>query len=107
MSPDRDDEPVFIRSRRGTTRYVYHPNNPVGLALIIGSLLFAGGVVYSLHDSGSWSEGELHDTVHSAVRTLDRSAQTIGSWTGGHKELIRDAVEESDEGPSFGGVSVS
>ncbi|MFF3289106.1 hypothetical protein [Streptomyces sp. NPDC003023] len=34
-------EPVFKRSRWGTSRYVYNPNNPVGLALIIISLAFA------------------------------------------------------------------
>ncbi|MFF2406768.1 hypothetical protein [Streptomyces sp. NPDC058092] len=38
---DRDDEPVFIRSKWGTSRYVYNPRNPVGLALILSSLLFA------------------------------------------------------------------
>ncbi|GGT62532.1 hypothetical protein GCM10010207_72530 [Streptomyces atratus] len=38
---DRDDEPVFIRSKWGTSRYVYNPRNPVGLALILISLLFA------------------------------------------------------------------
>ncbi|MEU8540451.1 hypothetical protein AB0C52_10770 [Streptomyces sp. NPDC048717] len=35
----RDDEPVFKR-RYG--KYYYNPRNPVGFALIIGSLLFAG-----------------------------------------------------------------
>ncbi|MFE5096726.1 hypothetical protein ACFRCI_42090 [Streptomyces sp. NPDC056638] len=38
---DRDDEPVFIRSKWGTSRYVYNPRNPIGLALIVISLLFA------------------------------------------------------------------
>ncbi|MFJ1617395.1 MULTISPECIES: hypothetical protein [unclassified Streptomyces] len=37
---DRDDEPVFIRSKWGTSRYVYNPRNPVGLALIVITLLF-------------------------------------------------------------------
>lgn len=37
-----DDEPVFKRSRWGTNRYYYNPQNPVGLALIVLSLLFAG-----------------------------------------------------------------
>ncbi|QES49902.1 hypothetical protein DEJ50_20830 [Streptomyces venezuelae] len=32
---DRGDEPVFIRSKWGTNRYVYNPNNPVGRALIV------------------------------------------------------------------------
>ena len=37
-----DDEPVFKRSRWGANRYYYNPRNPVGLALIVISLLFAG-----------------------------------------------------------------
>ncbi|WP_175488438.1 hypothetical protein [Streptomyces qinglanensis] len=31
----RDHEPVLIRSRWGTSRYVYNPRSPVGLALIV------------------------------------------------------------------------
>ncbi|MDI3407814.1 hypothetical protein [Streptomyces cavernicola] len=38
---DDDHEPVFKKSRWGTSRYVYNLNNPVGLALAIGSVLFA------------------------------------------------------------------
>ncbi|MDG4856675.1 hypothetical protein P8605_00575 [Streptomyces sp. T-3] len=30
-----DHEPVFIRSRWGTSRYVYNHRNPIGLALIV------------------------------------------------------------------------
>ncbi|MFC5173195.1 hypothetical protein [Streptomyces mutomycini] len=107
MSADRDDEPVFIRSKWGTSRYVYNPDNPVGLALIIGSLLFAGVFMYVLHDDSSWSDGELHDAVHSAVRTLEDKEQTVGSWAGGYDRLIDDAIQESGEGPSVGGLSVS
>ncbi|MFF4095162.1 hypothetical protein ACFYYY_15210 [Streptomyces sp. NPDC001834] len=35
----RDDEPVFIRSMWGTSRYVYNYQNPVGRALIVIALL--------------------------------------------------------------------
>ncbi|WP_327274584.1 hypothetical protein OG609_23290 [Streptomyces sp. NBC_01224] len=38
---DRDDEPVFIRSKWGTSRYVYNPRNPIGLALILITPLLA------------------------------------------------------------------
>lgn len=38
---DHDDEPVFKRSKWGTNRYYYNPDNPIGLALIVISLLFA------------------------------------------------------------------
>ncbi|MEU4949041.1 hypothetical protein [Streptomyces lavendulae] len=37
-----DDEPVFKRSKWGTNRYYYNPRNPLGLTLIVISLLFAG-----------------------------------------------------------------
>ncbi|MBT2452617.1 hypothetical protein J7F03_37375 [Streptomyces sp. ISL-43] len=37
-----DDEPVFKRGKWGTNRYTYNPNNPIGLALIIVSLVFVG-----------------------------------------------------------------
>ncbi|MFJ8160112.1 hypothetical protein ACIRBY_04190 [Streptomyces sp. NPDC096136] len=36
-----DDEPVFRRSAWGT-RYSYNPRNPLGLALIVLTLLFVG-----------------------------------------------------------------
>ncbi|MGW3329757.1 hypothetical protein ACWDF9_04295 [Streptomyces rubiginosohelvolus] len=37
MSKGQDgDEPIFIRSNWGTSRYVYNPRNPVGMGLIIG-----------------------------------------------------------------------
>lgn len=39
---DHDREPVFRRSQWGTQRYYYNPRNPIGLTLIIVSLLFAG-----------------------------------------------------------------
>ncbi|MFJ8073777.1 hypothetical protein ACIQ7Q_07510 [Streptomyces sp. NPDC096176] len=38
---NNDDEPVFKRSTWGTNRYYYNPNNPVGLFLIIASVVFA------------------------------------------------------------------
>ncbi|MFG3407381.1 hypothetical protein [Streptomyces sp. NPDC048142] len=103
MSKDHDDEPIFVRSKWGTSRYVYNPNNPIGMGLIIGSLLFAAGGLYYLFASSSWSEGEFRDAVHSAVRDLESEQHTMGSWTGGYESLIRDALEESGEGPSAGG----
>ncbi|MCM2417750.1 hypothetical protein [Streptomyces sp. RKAG293] len=36
-----DDEPVFKRSNWGTSRYYYNPRNPLGLALIVITLLVA------------------------------------------------------------------
>ncbi|WP_415952801.1 hypothetical protein [Streptomyces sp. KLOTTS4A1] len=37
-----DNEPVFKRSKWGTSRYEYNPRNPVGLVLIIISAVVAG-----------------------------------------------------------------
>ncbi|MCF6525103.1 hypothetical protein [Streptomyces sp. JJ36] len=42
-----DDEPVFKRSRWGTNHYVYNPHNPVGLALILITVV-VGAVVMLL-----------------------------------------------------------
>ncbi|MFF4166524.1 hypothetical protein [Streptomyces sp. NPDC001741] len=102
MHRDHGDEPVFRRSQWGTTRYVYNARNPVGRGLIIGSLLFAVGALYYLQASSSWSEGELHDAVHSAARTLEAEDQVVGSWAGDYRSMIRDAIEDSGEGPSTG-----
>ncbi|MGW2110117.1 hypothetical protein [Streptomyces sp. NPDC001948] len=44
-----DDEPVFRKSRLGTNRYEYNPNNPVGLALIVISVLLVGGMLLLMH----------------------------------------------------------
>ncbi|SDL02448.1 hypothetical protein [Streptomyces indicus] len=81
---DGTHEPVFIRSRWGTSRYVYNHRNPVGVALIIGSLLFAGIMLYSLQAGSSWSEGELRDAIHQAVEELDGAADPNG-------ELLSDS----------------
>ncbi|MFI7242741.1 hypothetical protein [Streptomyces qinglanensis] len=44
----RDHEPVLIRSRWGTSRYVYNPNNPVGLALIVITVFVVLGSLFLL-----------------------------------------------------------
>ncbi|MEW2633878.1 hypothetical protein AB0903_20030 [Streptomyces sp. NPDC048389] len=107
MNEDHGSEPVFVRSKWGTSRYVYNPNSPVGMALIVGSLLFAAVGLFSLHDSSSWSEGELHDAVHSAAESLDARPQRVGGFRGSYEELIADAIENSGEGPEFAMVGVS
>lgn len=35
------DEPVFKKSKWGTSRYVYNARNPIGLALIVATGVFA------------------------------------------------------------------
>ncbi|CAM5718816.1 hypothetical protein SCALM49S_03936 [Streptomyces californicus] len=39
-----------------------------------------------------------------AARDLEEHPRTLGSWTGGYESLIRDALKDSGEGPSAGGV---
>ncbi|MFI1366738.1 hypothetical protein [Streptomyces griseochromogenes] len=48
--PFDDDEPVFKRSELGTNRYEYNPNNPVGLTLIVLTLVFAGVMLLLMHN---------------------------------------------------------
>ncbi|MGW4160294.1 hypothetical protein [Streptomyces sp. NPDC004788] len=52
----RDHEPVFKKSRWGTNRYTYNPDNPIGLALIIGSVLFAVLMLGTMEHRGKPSE---------------------------------------------------
>ncbi|MBQ0830858.1 hypothetical protein [Streptomyces tagetis] len=40
-----ENEPVFKRSKWGTTRYAYNPRNPVGFALIVVTLVVVGVVM--------------------------------------------------------------
>jgi hypothetical protein len=104
MSTENEHEPVFVRSKWGTNRYVYNPHNPVGAALIVLSLLFAVGAMYSLRASSTWSEDELRDAVHGAARMLDGSPQRKYDWTrhSDYSSLIDDAVERTGVGPRFG-----
>ncbi|MEU7278490.1 hypothetical protein AB0A69_06830 [Streptomyces sp. NPDC045431] len=104
MSTENDHEPVFVRSKWGTNRYVYNPRNPVGVALIVLSLLFAAGAMYSLRASSQWSEDELRDAVHRAAGTLDGSPQRKYDWTGhsDYSSLIDDAIRKTGVGPRFG-----
>ncbi|MFE3905415.1 hypothetical protein ACFXPY_35300, partial [Streptomyces sp. NPDC059153] len=64
------EEPVFIRSKLGTSRYVYNHRNPVGLALTILTPLVALGVLFGMQAESTWSEGELRDAVRKGVQDL-------------------------------------
>lgn len=96
-----DDEPVFIRSKWGTNRYVYNPNNPVGLALIALTLVVALGALIIHEFESTWSDGELRDAVQQANRTLDGSIHDPYRYTS-ISDQIRDAVESSGAGPGLG-----
>ena len=62
----RDREPVLIRSKWGTNRWVYNHRNPVGRTLIVVSVLLCLGlllyVVATTHDPGP-GKGAPSDTV--------------------------------------------
>ncbi|WNI23712.1 hypothetical protein [Streptomyces sp. ITFR-16] len=103
-----DDDRVFIRSRWGTNRYVYNPNNPIGRALIVGSLLFAAGGMYWLYHpdlfKGGWDEGELRSAVRGASAELSRGAQS-GPGSFMFEDILERRIAAQPDGPSDG-VSV-
>ncbi|PZT69216.1 hypothetical protein DN402_19385 [Streptomyces sp. SW4] len=94
-------EPVFIKSKWGTARYVYNPRNPVGLALIFLSLALTAGMLLWMHDEGEWSEDELRSAVHEAAGRLEAGPRTVSEWWGLEMQ-IDDAIEQTGEGPSYG-----
>ncbi|MFE9045566.1 hypothetical protein ACFYOG_32270 [Streptomyces sp. NPDC007818] len=96
-----DDEPVFVRSRWGTSRYVYNHRNPVGLALILLTSLLAIGMLFGLHAESTWSEGELGDAVREGVRDLDGRGHYT-TLEGSHGLLVEEAIRESGIGPGHG-----
>ncbi|MFD4370079.1 hypothetical protein [Streptomyces sp. NPDC058486] len=95
------DEPVLIRSRWGTSRYVYNHRNPVGLALIVLTPLIALGVLIGMSAESSWSEGELRDAVHAGIQRLD-GGRHYTSLESDHGLLITEAIRESGIGPRYG-----
>lgn len=55
----RDDEPVFKRSRWGTSRYVYNHRSPVGLALILITVVVVGiGMIMMATSSGPFAHDD-------------------------------------------------
>ncbi|MFG2329673.1 hypothetical protein ACGFMM_08600 [Streptomyces sp. NPDC048604] len=95
------EEPVFVRSKWGTSRYVYNHRNPAGLALIVLSSLLAFGMLFGMHAQSTWSEGELRDAVHKGVQDLE-DGQQYTSLESDHGFLIADAIRESGIGPGHG-----
>jgi hypothetical protein len=100
MTDSRDDaDRIFIRSTWGTNRYVYNPHNPVGRALIIGSLLFAVGGMYLLYHpgllggSGNWDGGELRSAVTEATAELSSEAQ-FGPGSIGYGDILQARIAE-------------
>ncbi|MGW1889911.1 hypothetical protein ACWCP6_06530 [Streptomyces sp. NPDC002004] len=101
MSGDDGYEPVFRKSRWGTNRYEYNPDNPVGMALIVLAVLVLIGGLYYLHDSSEWSRDELHDATTEAAAALEKEPH-VSDDSLGYDMLIEDAIDRTGEGPSFG-----
>lgn len=98
MSDSRDDaDRIFIRSKWGTNRYVYNPHNPVGRALIVGSLLFTVGGMYLLYHPGllsssdDWDGGELRSAVTAATAELSSEAE-FGPGTINYQDILQAAI---------------
>ncbi|MGX4690339.1 hypothetical protein [Streptomyces sp. JNUCC 63] len=109
MTNDRDDaDRVFVRSRWGTNRYVYNPHNPVGRALIVGSLLLAFGGVYWLHrqgqnsDSGAWGRDELRSAVTEASAELSHEATFGPGSLLPFEYVLRDSIVAHGRGVQDG-----
>ncbi|MFJ3304521.1 hypothetical protein ACIPSA_15635 [Streptomyces sp. NPDC086549] len=100
MSEPRDHEPVFIRK---WGRSYYNTRNPIGLALTIGSLLFAAGGIYYVEASSKWSEGELRTAVHEAATALEKKQVVDDEYTG-FTAYIDEAIDATGKGPSTGAV---
>ncbi|MET8452636.1 hypothetical protein [Streptomyces sp. NPDC005209] len=45
-----DNEPIFKRSKWGTNRYQYNPQNPIGFALIIITIVFVGVMLLLMYN---------------------------------------------------------
>jgi hypothetical protein len=109
---DDDHEPVFVRSRWGTSRYVYNPRNPAGVVLILASLAVAAGGLLFMRDSTSLNEDELRDAVHTAAEALEQEPHTdppYGDYTGLVRDALDDAAADSDStvGPAVEAVGDS
>ncbi|MGW4052954.1 hypothetical protein ACWENA_19190 [Streptomyces sp. NPDC004779] len=96
-----DDEHVLVRSRWGTSRYVYNHRNPVGLALIVLTPLLALGALIGMRAESTWSEGELRDAVHAGIQRLD-GGRHYTVLEGDHGGLITEAIRRSGIGPEYG-----
>ncbi|MEV0375667.1 hypothetical protein AB0I10_38980 [Streptomyces sp. NPDC050636] len=99
MTDSRDDaDRIFIRSKRGTSRYVYNPHNPIGLALIVGLLLFAvGGMFLLKHNPGllsgadDWDGDELRSAVSAATTELSHEAE-FGPGTINYEDILQAVI---------------
>ncbi|MDT0381329.1 hypothetical protein RM572_21460 [Streptomyces sp. DSM 42041] len=100
MTHDDDDhEPVFVRSRWGTNHYTYNPGNPVGVVLIVASLVAVAGFVLVMQNRASLSGDELRDAVHTAAEALEQEPHTkasFGGYSGAVEDALDDAVANSD-----------
>ncbi|MFD9488176.1 hypothetical protein ACFWBX_30270 [Streptomyces sp. NPDC059991] len=100
---DREPEPVFTRVNG---RFAYNPANPVGLTLILLTLVFVGVAMYVVNDQTHWSEGELRDAAHQAAHDLDDTTQSnidpSQRFSGNdYARTIEDAMKNTGAGQWF------
>jgi hypothetical protein len=96
-----DADRIFVRSKWGTNRYVYNPDNPVGMALIVATLLFAAGALWVLHHSGgpgSWDGADLRSAVTTATDELSKEAD-LGPGSGDYDAILREQIAKDGNGP--------
>ncbi|WP_197287532.1 hypothetical protein [Streptomyces apocyni] len=92
-----DYEPVFKHGK-------YNPANPIGLALIVGTLLFVAGGMYLLHHpdlldrSKEWDGGELRSAVSAATDELSREAMFGPGAIGGYEGILRSSIAAHGDG---------
>lgn len=95
-----DPDRIFVRSRWGDRRYVYNPYNPIGRALIAGTVLVAVVALFLLHRSsvrgasGDWSEKELRKAVTAATAELASDAE-FGPGSVGYEEILQSGIAEA------------
>lgn len=84
---------------------MYNARNPIGLALIVISVVVAAGYMYYLFDGSRWSESEWRDAVHEAARDLESEPQAL-SGGARYEYWIEDAIKATGVGPEHALIRV-
>lgn len=98
MADDDHREPVLVRSRWGTNRYVFNPANGIGLTLIALTLLAVAGGWFLVKENSSWSERELRSAVEKAAASLEEKEHANDEFSD-YSASIGEGIRRSGEGP--------
>jgi hypothetical protein len=112
MTGKGDDEDIFVRGKWAPHRYQYNPHNPIGLALIIGTLLMVLVSIYLLRRSSTvahsgpdtWDGAELRSAVTAATTELSARARS-GPGDLDYEETLRTAIAAKGH-RSYGALTV-